>query len=594
MCCDMIDFNKGPRHQNQGTIVPFSVPFNTERIPDDLWEKISSYLEEAKQVATFIGTNRHFYTVGVSSSRYQALLEKYFPCAFARASSPLNYRYLYQECGLRTLHLKKLGAPFETFSQGSDFCVHENFLITFQYNGKTKITDIESRQLIHTLDTGLVSKFQIRGDFLYLLGASGVQAWDIRMGRVLFRIDTKSCSLSLNFLELEGDCLYYASAGEEQDIHVLNVRDLSLGIQVMKTGAEIISLQACGNLLFFAGIFKPPGNDEGHGFVTIVDRNTQKLKDWAVSCNRLQGMEYCNVQGNFLIMVTPHFKEGGIAIWEVSTGKSICKKPPLDKAHSYHTQGNFLIGVGTQKIKIWDIRTGEILHELNTTIRETTVSQVHGDFLFIFSFYKPAPEVWKISTGKKIGDTSYLKGPLGCSGLQIDKDFLCINSDGGIIAWDLMPHSSIYELNPLVRNLNVLKKMADSPPELQSLSEALDPRLQWELNQYCLALTGTDAPFPNKGILHMQIIVHLEMLLHIVHKNDPKWLSELLDQIAIINPDIPLKLYEQLREQCNPNTLDATWGERAFKGGMGVCVPRREKIQAVQTLQSKLRENSSE
>jgi WD40 repeat protein len=584
----MIDLNKTTRHQNQGAIVPF----NTERVPDDLWERVSSDLEDPKHVAAFLSTNRHFYSVGVSSSRYQALLEKYFPCALARASSPLDYRDLYQECGLLSLHCKKLGAPFATFPQGGNFCVHENFLIVFQYDGNTKIADIESRQLIHTLNTGLVCKFQIRGDLLYLLGASGVQAWNIRLGKAIFRIDAELCSLSLNFLQLEGDCLYYASAGENQDIYVLNVRDPSLGIQTMKTHAEIISLQACGNLLFFAGIFKPQGDDEGHGFVTIVDRNTQKSKDWAVPCDWLQGIEYYKLQGDLLIMVNPHLKEDGIAILQVSTGKNICKRPPLDKGHTYHTHGNFLIGVGAQKIKIWDIRTGQVLHDLKTTIRESSVSEVHGDFLFIFSFYKPAPEVWNISTGKKIGDTSYLKGPLGCSGLQIDKDFLCINSDAGIITWDLMPHTSIYELGPLVHNLNILKKMADSPSELQSLLETLDPRLQWELKQHCLALTGIDAPSP-KGILHMRTIMYLEILLHYSHKNDPKGLSEMLGHIAIINPDIPLKLYKLLQEQCNPDTLDdATWGERAFKGGMGLCVPRREKIQAVRTLQAQLREGS--
>jgi WD40 repeat protein len=570
--------------QGRGAIVPF----NTLYIPDDLWEKISSYLEEAKQVAAFIGTNLHFYEIGVSSGGYQALLEKYFPCALAAASPALDYRPLYQECGLRALHFKKLGAPFATFPQGSNFCVHENFLIVFQYDGNTKIIDIESRQVMQILNTGPINKFQIRGDFLYLLRSAEVQAWNIRTGEEIFRKTPVFCFFNPNFFQLEGNFLYYAADNKDQEICVLDVSKPNLGARSIKASAERINFQVHENCLFWCEITEH--EDEEHGWITTFDLNAKKLiRQEAVSSDRLRGLKYFKVQGDFLVMVTPHLKEDGIAIWQVSTGKNIYKKPPLDKGYTYHTQGNFLIGVGRQNIKIWDIRTGTILHDLKTTIRESSVSEVHGDFLFISSFYKPAPEVWNISTGKKIGDASYPKGPIGCSGLQIDKDFLYINSDAGIITWDLMPHTSIYELGSLVRNLNILKKMADSPSELLSLLETLDPRLQWELKQYCLALTGTDSPSP-KGILHMRTIVYLEILLHYTHNNNPKSLSDLLNQIAKINPDIPLKLYEILREQCHPDTSDDAWGENAFKGQNEVRVSRRKKIQAVQTLQAKLRE----
>jgi WD40 repeat protein len=583
----MNSITNNPCDQGQGAIVPF----HTENIPDDLWEKISSYLEDPKQVAAFMATKRHFYEIGVSPARYQALLEMYFPSALAKASSFLDYRYLYQECGLRSCHLKKMGPSFETFPQGSDFCVHENFLIIFS-DFETKIVDIESRQVIRILNTGPVNKFQIRGDFLYLLMSAEVQAWNIRTGQGIFRKTPVVGFFNPNFFQLEGNFLYYVADNKDQEICVLDVSKPNLGARSIKISAERISFQVHENCLFWCEITEH--EDEEQGWITMFDLNAKKLiKQEAVSSDMLRGLEYFKVQGDFLVMVSPNLEEEGIAIWQLSTGENLCKVPSLDTGHTYHMQGNFLIEVGVGETRIWDMRTGKVLGDLKTSSTETSVSEVHGDFLFLFSSHNPATEVWNISTGKKIGDTPYLGASIVCSGLQIDKDFLCINSEAGIIAWDLMPHSSIYELGSLVRNLNILKKMADSLPELQSLSETLDPRLQWEFEQYCLALTGTEGLSP-KGILHVRTIVYLEILLHYIHNNKPESLGVLLDQIAILNPNIPAMLYEILREQCNPDTSDPSWGEKAFKGQEGAHASRREKIHAVQTLQAKLREGPSQ
>jgi hypothetical protein len=553
-----------PSDQNPGAIIPS----NTEHRPDEVWNYIFSHFDRLKDIMALGGTNRHLNAICLCPRRCKKLLKSYFPSAFANSFGPFNYTYLYQECALQLSHIKQFDNPSEISSGGNQFCVHGDCQIVSKWaTGTIEISDIKTNQLIHTLETGftLPGKFQVEEGILGIVCFEVAQVWDISTGKRLHEFDV-SFIRSADFLRMEGDLFCVGSM-----LGDISIWEISTGEQIFQSSdaAETIrDLQLCGNLLFVGGSFL---------------KQTEAIQVWDIEEVEIvrtfktpkgARVKSLNVQENLLVAI--HAKT--IAIWEIDEAK--CLHCIETKASDIHVQGNFLIEVGKQRTKVWDICEGEILHEMLTQESDFPTSLVSGDHLFTFTSRGPV-NIWSLSMGEKIGSFPYNRDAFANCTPQADGDFLCIQSRKGAEAkttsWDLLPHPSVYEAILLGYNLKVLQQMAQNLEECSALLEKLDPPFQWHLKSQCLALTQNTESLCLEGVKRVQIMVHLELLLHAIYDGNEKWVGECFKQLAAMDASLLNFL------------TNWTVEEHAFKGvEKDARASRRGKIQAVQGLQAEL------
>jgi WD40 repeat protein len=515
---------------------------NTEWYSDELWGYVSSQLGQPNDLMALRATNQHLYNICLSTPQWEALLEKYFPSSLAKARSPADYPDVYREGALTWGLFKNTSAPCNIFNGFQKFCVHENLLFSDLLNGSIEISDIKARKVVQTLKLkrGVFAFFQVQGDFFCTAGNNRTEVWRISTGQ---RIHAWDFTMSVDFFQLQGDLLCIGS--QSGQVKVWNVCTGELMLELTNATA-IKDFQLDGGFLFLGGTFQI-GEEESEDAVKMWDIHKGCIVNTFQAppgSSLMTGMHYLKRQGEFLAVMAPSLEEVGI--WNTTTGKflrTIKNDGWLLREAFCAVQGNFFLAIGS-KTKIWDMRTGELLHELDELGGYNPRFEVYGDFLIVLTPLHAQTEntvvtgVWNIPLGKRIGtftrqDTIWL-GPLS----QRDGDFLCVESDKGIMTWDLLPHPSGYERTVLENNLITLQYMAQTPPLLGKL----DPRIQWHLER-------TDPPC----LKRVQTIVRLELLLHAVYDQDEERTCTLLNELALSVP---------------------------FEKG----TPRREKIQVIQTL----------
>jgi hypothetical protein len=516
---------------------------NTEHYSDELWGYVSSQLEQSRDLMALRATNRHLYDICLSTPQWEALLEKYFPSSFAKARSPADYPNVYREGALSWDLFKNMGAPCEIFSGYQKFCVHENLLFTDLLNGSIEISDIKAHKVVQTLELKreVFAFFQAQGDFFCTAGNNRTEIWRISTGQ---RIHAWDFTMSVDFFQLQGDLLCIGS--QSGQVKVWNICTGELRLELANETA-VKDFQFDGDFLFLGGTFQIAGG-ESEDAVKMWDTHKGCIVNTFQAppgSSLMMGMHYLKRDGEFLVVMAPSLEE--IGIWNATTGKflrTIKHDGWLLREALCDVQGNFFLAIGSGMTKIWDIHTGKLLHELKEVAGYNPRFEVYGDFLIVLTKRYEQTEnavvtgVWNIPLGKRIGtftrqDTIWL-GPHS----QRDGDFLCVESDKGIMTWDLLPHPSGYKRAVLEDNLRILQQMAQTPP----LLEKLDPRIQWHLER-------TDPPCLKK----VQTIVRLELLLHAVYDHDEERTRALLDELSLSVP------FEK-------------------------STPRREKIQIIQTL----------
>jgi WD40 repeat protein len=524
---------------------------NTEHYPDELWLFVSSRLKLAKDLMALRATNRHLYDICLDTPQWEVLLEQYFPHSFAKAGPSADYPNVYRQGALQWGAFKNMSSPDASFRGGGykQFCIHQNRLFS-KWGSNLHISDLKTRQIIGSfeINAAVLTNFQVQGDFLCAAGGKKAEVWRVSSGLCVHEWNT---DMDVEFFQVQGNLLCIGS--KEGQVKIWNT---CTGEQVLNlaTKASIRNLQLWGDLLFFEGsswedIYAPIF------FLRMLNIHESHVVNTfkAPPENRLiTGMHFFQVEGDLLVVVAPAYAR--IGVWEISTRRflrTIEYQGPLDNTNHF-VQGNFFLAVGSYETKIWDIRSGELLHHFKTVTSTLPRSYVCEDFLIVFNenhnLMKESidVEVWHIPTGKRVNifscqETAFL-GPYS----QKDGDFLCAESSRGIVAWDLLPHPSVYERGLLESNSKILQQMAQNLDEWPALIEKLDLRIRWHL-------TGTDAPCLEK----VQTKVCLELLLHAVYDQDEGRTAVLLFQL----------------ESFGIHTLDELLEEH---------VNRKEKIQMVQ------------
>jgi WD40 repeat protein len=433
-------------------------------------------------------------------------------------------------------HFKHMSLPCGVFRRNHKFYVHENLLFAVMFAGIVEISDIKTHKVVGTLNVNpdALAFFQVQGDFFCAAGNNKAEIWRISTGQCIHSWEPMA---NIDFFKVQGDLFCIGS--KTGQVKIWNIRTAEL-IFELSNEVHITIFKLCGNFLFLEGLF--PLSEGG-------SENVIKAWDIPRKCvvnifrsppesPLLSWMHDLKVEGEFLVVMAPGLQE--IGIWNATTAEflhSIKHDECLLRSARCHVQGHLFLAVGSKKARAWDIRTGKLLYELEELRTCTPRFSVCGDFLITFPLNQARGKVWDILRGRRIGTFS-------CQGAiwlgphpQTGGDFLCIDSEKGILAWDLLPHPSVYELELLKNNLKILEQ-----DEWAALLEKLDPRIRWHLER-------TDPPC----LKRVQTIVRLELLLHAVYDQDEERTCALLDELSLN------MLFEE-------NTS------------------RREKIQAVQAL----------
>jgi hypothetical protein len=525
----------------------------TEHYSDELWGYVSSQLEKSRDLMAFRATNRHLYDICLDAPQWEALLEKHFPSAFAKAFSPIDYPNAYREGALHWGLFKNLSAPCDPFTGYRKFCVHEGRLFADLLNGTVEVSDIKSHKVIRSLrvNSELFSFFQVQGDFFCAAGHNRAEIWRVSTGECIHKADF---IMDVDFFQMHED--FFCVGAKTGQVKIWNTRT---GEQILELTNDAIvkDFQLYGNFLFLGATFQMT-EEESEDVVKMWDIQkgcvVNTFRDPPES-SLMKWMQYLKVEGEFLVVLAPAPEE--IGVWNATTAeflRTIKHDGWLLRDADCDVQGNFFLAIGPEETKIWDIRTGKLLHVIGDIKQYVPRFEVCGDFLIVFKrLYEQTTGalltgVWNIPLGKRIGtfsrqETLWL-GPYS----QTEGDFLCVESDRGILAWDLLPHPSTYEQAILEDNVSVLKQMAENLDEWPALFEKLDPRIQWHLTRTVLPC-----------LERVQTIVYLELLLHAVYDQDKQWIRTLLEQLGPAGANISSLLLKK-------------------------SAPRREKIQAVEVL----------
>jgi WD40 repeat protein len=526
---------------------------NTENYSNELWGYVSSRLEESRDLMALRATNRHLYDICLDTPQWEALLEKYFPSSLAKAFSPMDYPNVYREGALQWSLFRSLSSPCDAFTGYRKFRVHEGRLFADLLNGTVEISDIKSHEVIGSLriNSDSFSFFQVQGDFFCAAGNNRAEVWRVSTGKCIHKEDF---IMNVDFFQMHVD--FFCIGSKTGQVKVWNTRT---GEQILEliNDAIVKDFQLYGNFLFLGGIFQIT-EEESENVVKMWDIHkgcVVNTFEALPGSSLMKWMQYLKVEEGFLVVLAPALEE--IGVWNANTAEflhTIKHNGWFLRDASCDVQGNFFLALGPQETRIWDIRTGKLLHVLKNIKQYTPRFEVCGDFLIIFKrLYEQttdalSTEVWNIPLGKRIGTLA--RQETLWSGLysQTEGDFLCVESDQGILAWDLLPHPSAYGQAVLEDNLSILEQMAQNLDEWPALFEKLDPRIQWHL-------TRTELPCLER----VQTIVYLELLLHAVHDQDKQRTCTLLGHLGSAGANISSLLLKK-------------------------SASRREKIQAVEAL----------
>ena len=186
----------------------------------------------------------------------------------------------------------------------------------------------------------------------------------------------------------------------------------------------------------------------------------------------------------------------------------------------------------------------------------------------ILASYDGSIKIWDLSSGKVL---QTLEGHQHwVNSILVDGDkLISASADDTIKIWDFsFPPLSSYSKQLLEENLAILGQMAHAkynkqPEIVEELAQELSPAFRERLKQHAFKV-GDPSTCSAEVILRVQTEVCIEALLHAIHDEDGKRVSDLLHQLVKIDPE-NTEIYSLLWKVCGSDTSAKWgWGEFAF------------------------------
>lgn len=367
---------------------------NTTNYPNDLWHRIYSVLLESledsfpelpKNFMSLRGANKHVYTICLSPLQWKAFLKKYFPSALAHPFPNMKYSILYRKHALKFNYLKNNNTPSYTFLSDqniSSYQLQGNFLCVDSRNvrrlymdsspaGTATVWNLCSGEK-HSIfqnqrQTSRSGLSQVHDDLLFIDSENGtaLESWDIRTGERKHIFN----GISSDFIVHKNFLLSFSPINSD------------VIIWDFLTGNQLKSLPA-------------PESYDDRGLLA---------------------------HDGLLFMGT----YGCIECWDIQKGQLIRKfeqKTNQDFYSIVKICGNFIIACSSQKISIWDIKTGDLVHEILCKGAICSL-QVKDGLVFASSYTDGKINAYDIRTGKQIGMFDSGDHPM-VSSLEISGDYL--------------------------------------------------------------------------------------------------------------------------------------------------------------------------
>jgi WD40 repeat protein len=138
----------------------------------------------------------------------------------------------------------------------------------------------------------------------------------------------------------------------------------------------------------------------------------------------------------------------GADVWDVASGTSIAKFDGApgneDSSVALSPDGHFLaVGGAGRVVRIWDIRTRKLLHELDQGGNGAFTLEFSPDGRTLaISGFEPAASLWDVATGTQIGPQLIAGDRRTMIDLSADgRQLLEVHANGQAAVWDVDPES---------------------------------------------------------------------------------------------------------------------------------------------------------
>ena len=513
--------NIAPFRNNSTNSVLISSPFVETSKLKDVFQLICSHLNTQALGRLALVNPRLHIQIFLDSLLWESLLQRHFPGPY-------------------------VDFQLNTKAKGSlDLYKH---LTNVQYNmkaGKYRLQTLEGHQRS-------VNSILVFGD--KLISASDdrtIKIWDLSSGKILQTLEGHQGSV--NSILVDRDKLISASS------------DCTIKIWDLSSGKVLQTL-------------------EGHqGWVTsiLVDRDKlisasddRTIKIWDLSSGKvLQTLDdHRDMVTSILVDRDKLISASGdrtIKIWDLSSGKVLQTLEGHQRwVNSILVDRDKLISASSDcTIKIWDLSSGKVLQTLDDHRDMVNSILVDRDKLISASDDRTI-KIWDLSSGKVLQTLEGHQGSV--TSILVDGDkLISASADNTINIWDFsFPSLSPYSKQVIEQNLAILGEMAhaeynEQPEIVKELAQKLDPAFRERLKQHVFKV-GDPSTYSAEVILRVQTEVCIEALLHAIHDEDGKRVSNLLNQLVKIDPK-NTEIYSLLWKVCGSDTSAKWgWGELAF------------------------------
>ena len=542
--------NIPPFRNNSTNSMLISSPFVEKSHSKDIFRCICSHLDP-QVLVQLASTSRYLYTQILSDSLlWKSLLQRHFPGPYVdfqlKTKGPLDlYKHL-----TNVQHNMKAGKyRLQTLDDHRDMVnstlVDGDKLISASYDGTIKIWDLSSGKVLQTLEghQRSVNSILVFGGKLISASHDGsIKIWDLSSGKVLQTLDDHRAMVTS--ILVFGGKLISASYSYDGSIKIW---DLSSG-KILQTL-------------------------EGHQrWVNSILVDRDKLI--SASGDRT------------------------IKIWDLSSGKVLqTLDDHRDMVNSILVDRDKLISASDDRtIKIWDLSSGKVLQTLEGHQGSVTSILVFGGKL-ISASNDGSIKIWDLSSGKAL---QTLEGHQHwVNSILVDGDkLISASGDRTIKIWDFsFPSLSPYSKQVVEQNLAILVEMAHAdskqPEIVKELAQKLDPAFRERLKQHAFKV-GDPSTYSAEVILRVQTEVCIEALLHAIHDEDGKRVSNLLNQLVTIDPK-NTEIYSLLWEVCGSDaSAKWGWGEFAFHNKKGCAASLFKKEEAAVAFKTHLKKRWGE
>jgi WD40 repeat protein len=553
--------NIPPFRNNSTNSVLISSPFVEKSHSKDVFRYICSHLDP-QVLVQLASASRYLYTQIFSDSLlWKSLLQRHFPGPYV--DSQLNTKAkgsldLYKHL-TNVQHNMKAGIyRLQTLEghQGSvsSILVDGGKLISTSADRTIKIWDLSSGKVLQTLEghQGSVSSILVDRDKLISTSADRtIKIWDLSSGKVLQTLEGHQGSV--HSILVDGGKLISASY------------DGSIKIWDLSSGKVLQTLESHQH--WFSSILV-----DGDKLISASADDTIKI--WDLSSGKvLQTLDDHRDTVNSILVdrgkLISASQDRTIKIWDLSSGKVLqTLEGHQHWVNSILVDGDKLISASYDgSIKIWDLSSGKVLQTLEGHQYPVTSVLVDGGKLISASFDRTI-RIWDLSSGKVL---QTLEGRQNwVNNILVDgHKLISASADNTIKIWDFsFPPLSPYSKQLVERNLATLGEMAhaeynEQPEIVNQLAQKLDPAFRERLKQHVFKV-GDPSTYSAEVILRVQTEVCIEALLHAIHDEDGKRVSNLLNQLVKIDPK-NTEIYSLLWKVCGSDTSAKWgWGELAF------------------------------